>query len=212
MQSPGDYIKKTESAVRHLFNGIDEYRDVLRASPVPVFVSRTPPGPALDTEFETCARKNSEPQRLAKDAIKEYIAESFAIATLYGAVLQIAAKALEVYSKNTNVPNHLSNVVKPSFAKYCVGRLVRTVPLGLVVYAGRNQHTHFNDKALNKLNTSIFELLMTCHGIELEPNPRDDNFDFSLPETASLATKVTWLIGWHNYDSYHTDLASMLGI
>ncbi len=161
MQSAHDYITKTESAVRKLFDGIDTYLQVLRASPVPIFMTASPLGPEFDAEFEVWAASHKDQNDAAAEARRHFLAESFALDTLCGALLQVAQKALECYSTNTSIPPSFAVVVKPGSAKFCVGRLVRGVPLGLVVYAARNQHTHFNEGPLREPSATVFERLVS---------------------------------------------------
>ena len=139
------------------------------------------------------------------------MAESFALDTLCGAILQVAAKAVECFSANTIVPSHLRAVVGSGSAKYCVGRLVRSIPLGLVVYAARNQHTHFNEGALREPNATVFELLSTSHEYSNSLPFRDAAFDLRNPSIVSFAANVTALLGWRDYETYLADINAMLG-
>lgn len=213
MQSPAEYITRTESAVRLLLGGIDSYLQVLRNSPDPIFRTSAPlaRGPASDREFEAWFRDNTSSIAAAKAARMQFMAESFALGTLCGAILQIAAKALECFSENKIVPGHLQAVVGSGRAKYCVGRLVRSVPLGLVVYAARNQHAHFNEEALREPNVEIFERLATLHEYSGSLSFRDPAFDLQSTRIDSFAANVTALIGWRDYETYIGDINAMLG-
>ena len=212
MQSAHDYITKTESAVRKLFDEIDTYLQVLRASPVPIFVTSTPLGTEFDAEFEAWAAKHKAQNDAAAEARRHFLAESFALDTLCGALLQVAEKALECYSTNTSIPSSLTAVVKQGKAKFCVGRLVRGVPLGLVVYAARNQHTHFNDGSLHEPSATVFERLTTAHEHAATSPFRDQAFDLNNPGIISYAANVTALLGWRDYHTYCADLRTTLGI
>jgi hypothetical protein len=96
MQTATEYLAKTESAVRHLFEGIDSYLEILRIAVNPVFVTSAPSGPVQDAEFEAWQIENVESLVAARQAEQEFIAESFALDTLSGAVLQVAEKALDL--------------------------------------------------------------------------------------------------------------------
>lgn len=140
------------------------------------------------------------------------MAEAFALDTLCGAVLHVAEKALEIYGRGTEVPEHLSHAVWPNLAKYCVGRTVRRVPFGLVVYAARNQHAHFNHNSLKAPNVAVFEALATAHGYGgNEERIVDPAFDLANPGLVSYASNVTALVRWRDYDSYLEDMNAMLG-
>jgi hypothetical protein len=212
MQSADEYIVKTESAVRKLLDGIDTYLQVLRDSPAPVFITSTPIGPAFDAQFEVWLLKNKAKNDAAAEARRQFMAESFALDTLCGALLQVGQKALERYSANEAVIPSLAAVVKPSQARYCVGRLVRGVPLGLVVYAGRNQHAHFNEGALREPSATVFERLATAHEHAAATASRDPAFDLQRPGVTSYAANVTALLGWRDYEAYCADLRAMLGL
>lgn len=212
MQTATEYLAKTESAVRRLFDGIDSYLELLRIAVNPVFVTSEPFGPVRDAEFEAWQVENAESLTAARQAEQEFIAESFALDTLSGAVLQVAEKALDLYGKGVAIPPEWSGVVKPTKAKYCSGRLVRTVPLGLVIRAARNQHAHFNERPLHEPNATVFERLATAHGYPTPEPVRDPAFDLSNPSLTSFASNITGLIRWRTYDQYMNDMRALLEV
>jgi hypothetical protein len=124
METAAEYLDKTESAVKILFDGIDAYSELLR------------------NEHVQLAAENPEKLQAAFEAQRSFVAEYFALATLCGAVLQIAAKAIECYSKVDDVPEDCQDSFSgPKIRLFCIGRRVHDVPIGLVIYAGRNQVT-----------------------------------------------------------------------
>lgn len=214
MQSVDEYIAKTESAMRKFFEGIDSYLEVLRLHPHPVFVTPFTNDTDFDAQCEAWVKVNQCSITASREAQKEYVAEHFAQATLCGAVLQVAAKALECYSKNTVIPSEWSHVIKQEQkpVRFCVGRHLHGVPLGLVIYAARNQHTHFGDAKLNEPNLTVFECLATNHGIQSSQPFRHPAFDLQNPGLVSFASNCTALIGWRSYEAYEKDLRVLLGI
>ena len=124
----------------------------------------------------------------------------------------MAEKALEYYSTGGVVPPSLTTVVKPATQKFCVGRMVRGVPIGLVVYAARNQHTHFNEPPLREPSTSVFERLTSGPEFGTSLAFRDPAFDLRNPAILSFAANVTALLGWRNYEQYIGDIRLALGI
>lgn len=214
MQTVAEYLDKTESAMRKLFEGIDSYLEPLRRSDSLYFVSSVVDDEERRVQRETWLNQNKSAITVSYQAQREFIAESFAQATLCGAALQIAAKALECYSRNNRVPSEWSSVegLKTKAAAFCCGRLIRGVPLGLVIYAGRNQHIHFNDKALREPNFSVFDRLATNHGFASETPCRDPDFDLANNRLVSFASNITELIGWRTYDAYAQDIRKLLGI
>jgi hypothetical protein len=208
MDTAREYIEKTRSAAQSLITGIDRYLDVLRGSPNPVLVESY----ASDAARDSWLRDNRLPINAAMTAQRIFVSEAFAMANLSGALLQIAAGGIRMYSLNQFVPQSVSTLnLGESLRAYCVGRLVRGVPLGLIVYAGRNQYNHFDDDALREPNSAIFERLATGHGIASEEPFRDPAYDLSNPRRPlCLANNVTALIEWRNYARYEADMKTML--
>jgi hypothetical protein len=210
MQSIYDYISSTETAMKLFFNGINSYLSILDAVTGVVFITSEANGPARDEEFKLWMESNSEQLKSARIAERQFMAEAFALDTLCGAVLQVAEKAIELYSQNTKIPDSLPIPIKQGVAKFCIGRSVRSVPLGLVIYAARNQHTHFNDSELREPSASIFNLLATAHGLGGGEVVVDPAFDVKNPRLLSLASNVTALIEWRSYANYQADMYNLL--
>ena len=103
MQTVAEYLDKTESAVKKLFDGIDSYRFVLRGNPE-FASSYSQDEDPLDLN-DRWASENPEKLKASLDAQRSFIAESFALATLCGGVLQIAAKAIECYPVAIALPD-----------------------------------------------------------------------------------------------------------
>jgi hypothetical protein len=85
---------------------------------------------------------------------------------------------------------------------------VRTVPIGLIIYAGRNQHTHFNEPKLTKVNVAVFERLADHPE---DATVKDPEHDLDNPLLDSYASNITFILGWRSYDAYAADLGSLLG-
>ena len=99
------YLHATESAIRLLFEGMGAYRRLLQEGMGPFFVGTFGDREAADKALKSWSAANEEKitRSLAKQ--REYMAESFAFATLSGCVLQIAAKGIELHSTNSVVPD-----------------------------------------------------------------------------------------------------------
>jgi hypothetical protein len=208
------YLASTASAVRYLLDGIEEYRCMLRKGMV------TGPSAFLhDVDLDvrekiiaTWARENCEEIEEGFYWQRRYAAERFAMATLCGALLQVAQKGLEVHSTNTQVPGEWRACFGGNLAKFCVGAPVWSIPRGLIVYAARNQHIHFNDHKLGVPSRAVFDRLALGHGVEGYEETKDPAFDIDQHVGVSLAPSVISLLDWHSYDSYESDMRSMLGI
>lgn len=215
MQNAAEYLDKTRSAVAKLFDGIDTYLAFLRQHST-TFVTSYTNEEDWQKQYQAWYEANHSKIQAALDAQKQYLGESFAQAALCGAVLQIAAKAIECYSKNTQIPQDWETFIKPGSKSvpFCIGRLIRGVPLGLVIYAARNQHTHFEDQNLREPNIEVFRRLAINHGYgkgntELIVDPA---FDLDTESINSFASNVTALIEWRSVDAYASDMRKLLEI
>ncbi|WP_405119691.1 hypothetical protein [Pseudomonas leptonychotis] len=210
MHTAAEYLEKTESATRKLFDAIEMYLETLRAGIGPTFITSKLYGPEQDLEFQAWRTLNTDALTKAKIARTEFIAESFALNTICGAILQIAEKGLEIYSNNAEIPDYWKTIIKRNQAKFCVGRTIRNTPLGLIVYAARNQHTHFNDNQLREPSSSVFKNLSESHGYK--STAADPAFDLQNPSNLSYASNVTSLIDWRSFEQYENDMRNMLNI
>jgi hypothetical protein len=211
MDTPATYLIKTETAVRKLFEGIKHYTDLLTPIKDAVFVGDGTDFNKLQHDYDLWASKNAAALAASTAAQKLFSAQSFAMATLCGAVLQVAAKAIECYSQNQDVPEHLTDIARKtkSAHPFCIGREIKGLPIGLIIYAGRNQHTHFNDSSLSKINTAIFDQL-ALHANH--PSLKDPGLDLGNPSIDSHANNITSILGWRSYESYEADIRALLGI
>lgn len=209
MQNVDSYIARTESAVRKLFEGIEFYIQILDPMRYEIFTTSQSDRVKLLAELDAWRKQNAAAISAAKEARRIFFEESFAMSILCGAVLQIAAKAIEICSAKDTVTDGLGDIFNNNkkILKYCIGRNVWGVPMGLVIYAGRNQHAHYNDN-LNPINTEIFNRLAS---FGLPESKRDPAFDLSNPKLESFASNITAILNWRSYDNYEMDLRTMLG-
>lgn len=219
METFDQYIEKNESAVRVLFDGIQSYISELRTAKPQVFIAGHLDPDRLEVEYAEWERQNRTAISAYREAEHKYFSQVFANAVLCGAVLQIAAKAIELYSRNSAVPEDIipfitierrgEKKINERLYRFCIGRRVRDVPVGLIIYAARNQHTHFEEHKLKEqVNFLVFESL--AYYVE-GMNGKDPCFDLSNDRLVSYAHNITALFGWHSYDSYVADLRAMLG-
>jgi hypothetical protein len=145
----------------------------------------------------------------ARSACDAYIEQAFAMAILCGSVLQVAAKSIECYSTNETVPDSVKSIVGDSrVAKpFCIGREVRGVPIGLVIFAGRNQHIHFNEPSLKPVNKAVFERIAAWPEVE---GCKDPALYLNNPLLDSYAANITFILGWRSFEAYSTDMAFLL--
>ncbi|MBE0482211.1 MAG: hypothetical protein IBX52_01810 [Bacterioplanes sp.] len=212
METPEEYIQRTESAVRKLFEGIDEYTSILRRHRLPGFSSEYGDDAAFQSKYEAWLLENESAIQKRLEAERQYLSETFAQGTLCGALLQVAAKAIECYSENEAIPEGWCEFIRPNnkSARFCIGRKIRGVPLGLVIYAARNQHTHFEDSELREPNCEVFRRLAENHGLKSEEPFVDPAFDLANRGLVSYASNCTALMEWRNYSSYEADIRALL--
>lgn len=215
MQNAAQYLDKTRSAAARLFEGVDAYLAMLRDHST-TFVTSYTSQEDLQRQYDAWHKANQSKIQAALEAQKQYFGEGFAQATLCGAILQLAAKAVECYSKNTQVPQDWVSFIKPTSkpAPFCIGRLVRGVPLGLVIYAGRNQHIHFEDQNLREPNVEVFRRLAVNHryGKGSKEPVVDPAFHLGTASITSFANNITALVEWRSLDAYEKDMRELLEI
>lgn len=211
METIKDYLAKTESAARKLFEGIDYYIQILENVETPIFVCNHVDDATFKKKLEAWSQKNEQLINEHVAAQNKFVDEMFAESTLCGAVLQIAATGIKKFSKNTEIPEKFQSIKNIQYAKkYCIGRIVNNVPIGLIIYAGRNQYNHFTDGLLREPSRSIFNKIAyvepSCFVKEayLEPGLNIENEGIE-----NYSSNITHLLGWRNYQSYGNDMLNL---
>ena len=142
------YLDDTEPAVRHLFKGLDLY-DNIRPPSIMQYVD--------DTGEVKMSKKEADD---LVQASQESIAVEFSRATLAGAILQVAYVGLKEFSINHTIsPQCQAFGVEPGgkATKFCIGWTVHDIPVGLLIYSGRNQYNHWEDGwCLHKVPKKVF--------------------------------------------------------
>jgi hypothetical protein len=209
MTDPEKYLKKTESAVVKLFEGIDSY---LKIPKVIIYT-----GDAEDKDaWQYWLNKNRASIQSSLKSQKEFFAESFALATMCGSLLQIAAMGIQLFSENKNIleelPANIGSLITPKNVKFCIGRVVSKLPIGLIIYAGRNQYNHMDldASAFNKLNKAIFNHLAENYDDDTKEFFKDLAFDLENRLLINFSSNITALLGWRNYESYYSDMKSLI--
>lgn len=197
--------------MQKLFEGIASYTKILQAIQGTAFVGSAHDSAEFEALYEAWVQKNAEKIKASMAAQRKFFEEVFAMDVLCGAVLQVAAKAIECYSSNTNVPANVASLVQSGSKAipFCIGREVRGIPIGLVIYAGRNQHMHYNEPNLSTLNKAIFNKLAN---ISKFSSVKDPALDLANHTLSSLASNITYLLGWRSYESYLSDIHALLEI
>jgi hypothetical protein len=102
-------------------------------------------------------------------------------------------------------------MVKPAskIASFCVGRLVKNIPIGLLIYAGRTQYNHWEEGELvNTVARQVFVDLVASY-----KNDHDFDLGYVLdyPAPRPVAHYIIRLeLGWRAYTEYVNDMNELL--
>ena len=201
-QSQEEYFAATEHAVKHLYAGLDScwsyYKEAgqywdLRQLGQPMTPERRE---ALNNFLELA---------------KKYFSLKFSEATFAGGILQTAYMGIRLYSRNDSIPASCAGLVRPenkSAIPFCIGEYRHGLPLGLIVYAGRNQFSHWDEDKLNPVNENVFEALSLAHFTDVW---HDLAFSLSNPTINIYAGEILLVaLRWTTYDEYLTAMKAML--
>ncbi|PLW82524.1 hypothetical protein CWI75_12300 [Kineobactrum sediminis] len=177
MQTPFDFLERTKSAVEHLLDGINEYIAILNPAAGPILVGIYKTQAERGAAMARWIKYNQSEFQQAQQVQRDYMAEQDAMGVLCGSLLQIAAVGVERYGRNQIIPGNIYPSIKAGSRqeKFCTGRLIRNVQLGLVIYAARNQYNHLDELELHKTSTAVMNLLATEH--DYGPGIRDPAYD-----------------------------------
>ena len=187
------YLAQTKDAVQQLISAAVRYEEIL--------AGEIPPSQA---------KEQSQVERYMA-AAEEYFGLQFSQATLCGSILQVAFMGIDLFSENTVIPPDCSNLVRPidtKAIKFCIGRPVHSIPIGLLVYAGRNQYNHWDDKTFDFPTTEVFEALIDAYR---ENSFFDMAYELNYPErTIKSNYIVLGELGWGDYDSFYRDMIGLV--
>jgi hypothetical protein len=219
MLSKEAYIEQTEDAVRRMFEVVFEYRELFKSSLSPVAVLRYSNEEDFDQEY---AKWRSTPEvekqfALAQSAKEELDGKLFSLHVIAGSILQIAYQAIAMYLDEQELEENYQNLldgmkkVGTSAKKFFGGRDVRNVPLGLVVFAGRNQYNHLDAGSdLMILNRNIFRAL--SHYEKEEFNFVNPAFDLQNDNLLSYSSNILSALDWDSFEQYQRDIKLLLNV
>ena len=202
-QSVEDYIARTEHAVKHLYAGLDSCWSYYTK--------------ALEHWDITQVNEPMTPER--KAALDRYLQLAgtyfelkLSEAMFAGGILQMAYMAIRLYSKNCAIPESCTDIVRPNqkgALPFCIGREEYGLPLGLIIYAGRNQFSHWDDETPHDITKSIFDKL----SFSFIDNPLSDlAFSLANPSINVYASELLQVaLKWGSYEKYVSELEALLG-
>lgn len=194
------YLAQSEKAIQHLFKGLNAY-DSIQLPSIMDFVDETGLVKMTKAEDEVFLR-----------AYEEYFDLDFARASLAGSILQVAYMGLKKYSSVTGISPRRSELdVKAgtTAAAFCVGKDVKGIPQGLLIYAGQIQYNHWEERELsNTVARRVFrELVVAYH----DNHHFDMAYVLGYPRPRPVSHYIVRLeLGWSTYDEYRADMSSML--
>ena len=196
-----EYLRETEHAIRHLYAGLDSCFAVYREALSQWDISRVG---QPKTEQER-ARLATYLQHAGR-----YFDLKFSEATFSGAILQIAVTAIRLFSRNTAIPGSCQTFVKPaneSVIPFCIGEHRHGVPVGVILYAGRNQYNHW-DEELHPVTRHVFAQLARAH----VTSPLSDlAFEITNPTITIYASEILLTaMQWPTYQAYEGALRDLL--
>jgi hypothetical protein len=97
------YIISTEVAVRHPFDGIARYNNILKQDRTPVFCYEYNNELACEASLSEWVKQNHEDIIQSVQAQKEFFSQKYPLATLCGSILQLATMGIQLHSKDTHV-------------------------------------------------------------------------------------------------------------
>ena len=214
------YLRETRYALEQLLANLEFYRTVyrdlyeaVRAHKSFVFdeeYNSAVDNPDYDAELQRYLSETSATQEQLHEALARTVGAEVSRNAISGAIIQIAFMGLKLHSKNDSVPpgwEAFHNQLKPNLAKslrrFGVGRpLWAGVPLGLVVYAARNQYNHQDEAPANPLVIEVLARIRNC-GREHLAFPDVPRFD---DNPVGVASHLLELLGWHSYPQLSQDL------
>lgn len=205
------YLNRTEYAVKQLFDSLSHYQDLIGKSISPIITAEE-----LDLEHDFRSEdffqslndflddnpEIKKQQELSKSKFREYMDKNPAHAIICGSILQVAHMGI---SKFSNYDEQCAIPVKNKSCKFCIGRLIKGVPIGLIIYAGRNQYNHWDEKP-HELTEDIFDILATSNNAT---NYKDPAFNINLANIDVYSHNILSLLGWVSYNDYKNDMLAI---
>lgn len=207
-KSAEEYFKRTEHAVKHAYDGLAScwlhVEEARRHQKPPILkdgmLHYLPP----ETPEERAALEK------VLGSYEKYFELKISEAMFAGAILEAAYMAIKLYSRNTSIPANCARILKPSSSAvpFCIGKERYGIPIGLIVYAGRNQYAHWDAKRLNKDNIAVFRTL----AVAFWDDPLSDlAFDLSNPTINIYAGEMLFTaLRWTTYDIYLAEMLDLL--
>lgn len=213
MKDITDYLKQTKSAVEKLYDAYYSYLELIKYPRRPILTfSGDPDSEENISAYEIWQEKNKEIIQERNKRDDEFAFEAFARSTLAGSILQISYHGIKLFSTNESVPSDFDGVIKRRklVAKFCIGRLIDNIPLGLIVYAGRNQAMHYDEDNLQEPSKTVFYKLANWYSPRFKKWFVNSYYDLTYEHKTHYADNILYKLDWTNYYQYEKDMIEML--
>ena len=195
------YFEQTEHAVRHLYSGLEACRQHWQDA-------QKYWNPSLLSE--PMSEQQMDGVMKYVEVAGKYFDLMFSQATYAGSILQVAHIAVRLYSRNTSIPQCCADLLPKNSRKvapFCIGPLVHGVPIGLIVYAGRNQYNHWDDDEPHAITTNVFNALTAAFK---DVWWADLSFDLSNQGINVYSLEILQTaLQWNSYDEYLSGVKSL---
>ncbi|MFS0757513.1 hypothetical protein ABC383_22820 [Noviherbaspirillum sp. 1P10PC] len=213
MESAISFLTRSENAVRALLhqNAIyaDKVKNIQKSIPLAsIALNET----TSQLSFDDWRIKNKDEKHIIIDAHQKYSTEAFTCGLLAGSILRMANRAIGLYSENTHIPDEWNRIFNKRIlpARFFVGRIVHTIPIGLLIFCGLNQFINTTNREIEALNREVFRRLAT-YGEQFEFRAFvEQETTYRKLHSEYLATNVIDILGWNDYDCYFEDMRRML--
>ncbi len=194
------YLKETEPAVKHMYAALEHYVK-------------------LNPRRKENKRKNGSAQ--ARKEVIRYLGRGIdatgldmAKATLCGAIVHVAYSGIKQYSKNGTIPiscGKLDIPIEDNNAKFYVGREIHGIPMGLIVYAAREQFSNWEKGTpSNPTAKGVFEHLRSVRKKNIW---QDLIYELDWPVKRPVSHHVLLQeLNWQTYEDYITDMQQALSL
>ncbi len=210
MNTPLAYFRSIEPAAKGLFKLLNGYGwqkmrafiEMTKTSSVEEFAQRRADFESVDTAREIISGSILQ---LAYFAIKQHgISQGKSSGVLHF--------ESEMNRLLREIPNPRTKRLELPL-QFCVGRGIGDLPIGMIIYAGRNQYNHFDDDRFDVVNEVVFDYLR-----QIFPNPVNGHSFAVRGAGRPLSYSVLTALGWMDsadglgFEPFKKDLAEVLQI
>jgi hypothetical protein len=204
-----EYLVESEFATKQLFDAMDHYHRTRQEIPHVVGCFDARSAQALKAKMEAWERENRDAIEAQQERAKYYFSLSPSMHLVGGCILQFASAGFCLEGCEGPMPTRHEVTLRRRGLYHCWGRDLYGLPLGLIVYAGRNQFAHWQDPGeLGDTNKRIFRTIAEGSAKEkLCPEGiLDPAFDLDETGLTVYAANILAVLGWMGYDAYREDM------